>query len=163
MRDEEEEVHSRALQARPLWKRNRARTLKLDNHMCRLCTFRLCLHVHHIRRRADGGTDALENLITLCPNHHALAHAGLLSVEQLTAARERRKRKPLGRLEDWSQLIEYVARECAAVDGRDAIAFAELRGRLVAELPDRIAVLFGPDVLSASPGFFRAFLRDVDG
>lgn len=32
------------------------------------------LHVHHILPRYVGGKDDPENLILLCPNHHAVAH-----------------------------------------------------------------------------------------
>jgi hypothetical protein len=32
------------------------------------------INVHHILPVAHGGTDAEDNLVTLCPNHHALAH-----------------------------------------------------------------------------------------
>jgi hypothetical protein len=32
------------------------------------------LHAHHVVPVACGGADAAENLILLCPNHHAIAH-----------------------------------------------------------------------------------------
>jgi 5-methylcytosine-specific restriction endonuclease McrA len=32
------------------------------------------LHVHHIIPVLAGGPDAEDNLVLLCPNHHALAH-----------------------------------------------------------------------------------------
>ncbi len=33
------------------------------------------LHAHHVVPIASGGTDAPDNLLLLCPNHHALAHS----------------------------------------------------------------------------------------
>ena len=42
------------------------------------------IHVHHIIRVADGGTGAPENLIALCPNHHAMAHR-LVRFHEITA------------------------------------------------------------------------------
>ena len=38
---------------------------------------------HHIIPIAQGGTNDEENLILLCPNCHALAHAGILTEEAL--------------------------------------------------------------------------------
>jgi 5-methylcytosine-specific restriction endonuclease McrA len=38
-------------------------------------------HRHHIIHRKDGGDDSLHNLVSLCPNCHAEAHAGFLTVE----------------------------------------------------------------------------------
>jgi hypothetical protein len=32
------------------------------------------LHAHHVIPQCHGGTDAVENLIVLCPNHHSTAH-----------------------------------------------------------------------------------------
>jgi hypothetical protein len=39
--------------------------------------------IHHIKSIKDGGTDIENNLILLCPNHHKLAHAGVITKEQL--------------------------------------------------------------------------------
>lgn len=57
-----------------------------DNFSCRICGFDLAVHAHHIVHRKNGGTTAIENLITLCPNHHALAHAGLLDSKAMIQA-----------------------------------------------------------------------------
>lgn len=32
------------------------------------------LHVHHIKRRSQGGTDDPWNLVALCPVHHGWVH-----------------------------------------------------------------------------------------
>lgn len=34
-----------------------------------------CLNVHHVIARAKGGNDEPSNLVVLCPNCHAMAHA----------------------------------------------------------------------------------------
>lgn len=53
------------------------------------------LHVHHVIQVRDGGDDAETNLLLLCPNHHALAHAarrilsGLTTREAVIAALRR--------------------------------------------------------------------------
>lgn len=39
--------------------------------------------IHHIVPVEDGGTDTVDNLILLCPNHHKMANAGILSAETL--------------------------------------------------------------------------------
>ncbi len=38
------------------------------------CTSRRWLHVHHKTLRAFGGANTLENLTTLCSNHHRYLH-----------------------------------------------------------------------------------------
>ena len=60
-----------------------------DGRRCRLCDFDLVLHVHHIVPRARGGSDDVDNLITLCPNHHAMVHRGLVPSKKLRAALSR--------------------------------------------------------------------------
>lgn len=57
-----------------------------DAFVCRICGFDLIVHAHHIVPRKDGGTNHMSNIITLCPNHHAMAHAGLLSTDELVTA-----------------------------------------------------------------------------
>ena len=39
--------------------------------------------IHHIIPVKDGGTDEATNLIMLCPNCHALAHAGIIKEDEL--------------------------------------------------------------------------------
>jgi 5-methylcytosine-specific restriction endonuclease McrA len=60
--------------------------LQRDGAKCRLCGFDVVMHVHHIIHKARGGNNDLDNLITLCPNHHAMVHRGLVTVEELRAA-----------------------------------------------------------------------------
>ncbi len=61
-----------------MWLRAREAVLERDQHQCQAeryglegsCVFWLPLEVHHIRRRGQGGTHALTNLVTLCFGHH---------------------------------------------------------------------------------------------
>ena len=50
---------------------------------CQICGFDTVINVHHIVPRSSGGKNRLDNLIVLCPNHHAMAHLNLISVEEL--------------------------------------------------------------------------------
>ena len=39
--------------------------------------------IHHIIPVSEGGTEAPDNLILLCPNHHKQADLGIITAEQL--------------------------------------------------------------------------------
>lgn len=43
---------------------------------CAICGYDKHVDIHHIEPVYSGGTDELENLIPLCPNHHREADAG---------------------------------------------------------------------------------------
>jgi predicted restriction endonuclease len=43
--------------------------------------------VAHIVARKNGGTDTLDNVVMLCPNHHRLFDTGRITAEQIIAAR----------------------------------------------------------------------------
>lgn len=50
---------------------------KFFKNGCEVCGWkeeRGLLEVHHIKPRASGGKEELENYKVLCPNHHRLAH-----------------------------------------------------------------------------------------
>ena len=57
--------------------------LRRDRGRCRECGFDVMVEVHHIHQRQHGGDDNLDNLITLCPNHHSMADRGLLPMDHL--------------------------------------------------------------------------------
>ncbi len=40
-------------------------------------------HLHHIVSVKNEGGDTAENLILLCPNHHAEADTGMITIEKL--------------------------------------------------------------------------------
>lgn len=56
----------------------KAYVLSRDSYKCQ-CGKKGCsdkLHVHHVKYRANGGSDTPNNLITLCEKHHKALHAG---------------------------------------------------------------------------------------
>jgi len=60
----------------------KAYVLSRDGYKCQ-CGQKGCastLEVHHIKYRSQGGSDAPENLITLCSKHHKALHDGKLSL-----------------------------------------------------------------------------------
>ena len=63
----------------PEWMRRKV--LARDCGKCRSCSSRYELWVHHIRWRSWGGRTEPDNLVSLCPQCHALVHAGLLRIE----------------------------------------------------------------------------------
>lgn len=57
-----------------------------DGYECVICGFSHVIEVHHIRPKKNhggGGDDSLDNLITLCPNHHSMADRRMISEEEL--------------------------------------------------------------------------------
>ncbi len=76
------------------WKKARMRVLVRDDFCCQAqklgLTQQVCeesnldnLHVHHIRERVRGGSDALDNLITLCREHHEQIHPWMRKIKPL--------------------------------------------------------------------------------
>ena len=58
------------------WKQIRLEVLDRDGNKCQQCGFNgKGLHIHHIKRKRYGGTEELENLITLCHVCHMKTHA----------------------------------------------------------------------------------------
>ena len=53
-----------------------------DHVPCEVCASS-CNDIHHIDYRSLGGSDDVENLMALCRYHHDMAHAGVLSSDQL--------------------------------------------------------------------------------
>jgi hypothetical protein len=56
----------------------KAYVLARDNYTCQSGKKGCCdkLHVHHVKFRSKGGSDAASNLITLCVKHHSSLHEG---------------------------------------------------------------------------------------
>lgn len=46
-----------------------------DGGRCRFCGTPVAVEAHHILYRSQGGSDAEDNLISLCVTHHALVHS----------------------------------------------------------------------------------------
>lgn len=84
--------------------------------------------VCHIEARKDGGEDALDNVVMLCPNHHRLFDLGRIPVDQIREARQTILRP------DWRDTPEWAAWKSARAklsnlqrwhpDDADAIAAA---------------------------------------
>lgn len=53
-----------------------------DGWKCRHCNNRAGLHPHHIVYRSAGGTDTMDNLVTLCWICHRAVHDGFLTCER---------------------------------------------------------------------------------
>ena len=45
------------------------------------CNQQRWLHIHHIRHWENGGPTESPNLCALCPMHHRLLHAGLVTID----------------------------------------------------------------------------------
>ena len=63
------------------WENLKAYAKYRDGYKCRVCgkskhKDRVKLEVHHIIRKADGGTDVPENVVTLCEDCHKAHHRG---------------------------------------------------------------------------------------
>ena len=59
------------------WPRLRRRVLTRDRHQCQDCKRQGMgrVEVHHVKHLADGGSDDLDNLTTLCYDCHRARHA----------------------------------------------------------------------------------------
>jgi 5-methylcytosine-specific restriction endonuclease McrA len=55
------------------WQQTRAAVRKRDGNACVVCGTEHGLSVHHIVPARQGGSDELDNLVTLCRFHHGLA------------------------------------------------------------------------------------------
>lgn len=58
---------------------------------CAICGFDIVVALHHITPKAEGGPDTFDNLIPLCPNHHAMADRELISRDELFSIRQKIK------------------------------------------------------------------------
>ncbi len=57
-----------------------------SKHQCSICQTNP-VEVHHIIPVVDGGTNDLDNLMVVCPNHHTDFHDGKFSIEQMKTYR----------------------------------------------------------------------------
>ena len=73
----------------------RAAVLVRDGLRCSMCDFTEFLNVHHIVACCKGGSSTPNNLISLCPNHHAMAHRGTLSESLLLDLVRKREPAPV--------------------------------------------------------------------
>lgn len=57
-----------------------------SKHQCSICQAHT-IDVHHIIAVSDGGTNDLENLMVICPNHHREYHQGRFTIDQMRTYR----------------------------------------------------------------------------
>lgn len=57
-----------------------------SKHQCSICQSST-VDVHHIIAVADGGSNDLENLMVVCPNHHRDFHHGKFTIDQMRTYR----------------------------------------------------------------------------
>jgi hypothetical protein len=82
-------VGARARQSiRPAVRRT---VLQRDQRRCRVpgCFHASFLDVHHIVPRAEGGSNTVDNLLTLCGSHHRAVHRGELVIDRAEAGHVR--------------------------------------------------------------------------
>ena len=60
----------------------RQKVYERDNYRCRFCNYSMGLHPHHIKYKSAGGSDTLDNLVTLCWICHRAVHDGFLTCER---------------------------------------------------------------------------------
>lgn len=58
----------------PEWERCRRQTFTRDAYRCQQCGKTGRLEAHHVKPISEGGTNDLENLVTLCRTDHVEAH-----------------------------------------------------------------------------------------
>lgn len=69
------------------WENLKAYAKWRDGYKCRVCGAssrkdpNVRLEVHHIRRKADGGTDTPDNVVTLCDDCHKAHHQGEMKLK----------------------------------------------------------------------------------
>ena len=84
--ENEAKAHERALvfyEENLYWSKVREDVLDRDNYSCQLCgkNGNGKLHIHHILKRRQGGSDHYDNLITACPKCHKQADSSLYDPE----------------------------------------------------------------------------------
>lgn len=61
----------------------KAAVLNRDTYSCQICGAKdTRLEVHHIRFRSQGGSDSMDNLVTLCKDCHGNVHSGELTFDK---------------------------------------------------------------------------------
>jgi len=61
---------------------------KTYGEKCEVCDYSLCIDVHHLISRSEGGKEEISNLSVLCPNHHREIHIGILTAEDIRNIRK---------------------------------------------------------------------------
>jgi len=94
------------------WEWIRERVLIRDNYTCQKCGRKACsfvkLEVHHIKPRAEGGTDDDDNLITYCRDCHKPETAKLMKKvgKRVRLANQKRREQLFWRCH--KKLMDYI-------------------------------------------------------
>lgn len=71
---------------------SREHALVRDNYSCQACRKKKCkLEVHHICPRSRGGSDEVDNLITLCHGCHQNVHRGIIKLNKVGRKRKQKQ------------------------------------------------------------------------
>lgn len=60
--------------------RHRARILRRDGCLCRVCKVKRANDIHHIVPQRDGGPDTDDNLISTCPDCHKVIRRSRMKI-----------------------------------------------------------------------------------
>lgn len=60
-----------------------ANIYQLYGYKCAICGFDEVIEIHHIIPVREGGSTTPDNIIVLCPNHHALADRGMVQMKDI--------------------------------------------------------------------------------
>ena len=116
------EIHNEQYQHGPLsgWENLKAYAKWRDGYKCRACgkspnaDSSVMLEVHHIRRRADGGSDTPDNVVTLCHECHETHHQGVRKLKL--------KRPPVHRNEaHMNSMRDYLRKALVRTFGNSGI------------------------------------------
>ena len=91
--------------------RKRRAVIERDDECCRRCDASDELEVHHVEPVSHGGSDAMENLATLCSGCHGEAHRTVPGNGGIVPA------YPKGRFEDWLDGAVEICAEPTADGG----------------------------------------------
>jgi hypothetical protein len=62
---------------------------RTEHPACEVCGWTRHVHVHHMLPMSCGGTNDPDNLVTLCANHHADAHAEMAQFVEVVSGERR--------------------------------------------------------------------------
>ncbi|MDQ5884503.1 MAG: endonuclease [Pseudomonadota bacterium] len=74
--------------ARPRWKSQRNKFLKLGNNFCFKCGSTSKIHVHHVIPYRISKNDSLDNLVSLCPKCHSNLENVTFKIDKLSKEKQ---------------------------------------------------------------------------
>ena len=92
-------------------KNRRMKVLWRDEFTCQICKSKENLQVHHIIPRSKGGSDTLNNLITVCSACHNKIHKGEIGLNRKPKMFKYPTILQTGKWWIWNKLVEMFGRE----------------------------------------------------